>query len=157
VELAKPGTGHVQLVEGALEHLTEEQKKQYPVLHRFQTLVAGMLPGLGWNPRVGLQVRGWLEDAGLQNVSEKIMEIPVGRTNPDKKLGDMAKENLLQVVEHFAEASKGKKEKLAIYQIQSPRTLKIEQASLRIPISRPRNSSRYSKTSKLRLKIAAAS
>ncbi|KAL3296522.1 methyltransferase GliN [Colletotrichum asianum] len=107
VELAKPGSGYVQLVEGALEHLTEEQKPKYPVLHRFQTLVARMLPGLGWNQRVGLQVREWLEAEGLQGVSEKIMEIPVGVASSDRRLGDIAKQNLLEVVEHFAMAAKG--------------------------------------------------
>ncbi|EHK22003.1 uncharacterized protein TRIVIDRAFT_91355 [Trichoderma virens Gv29-8] len=106
IELAKPGTGWVQLVEGALEHLTEEQKPKYPALHRFQTLVARMLPGLGWNQRVGLQVRGWMEAEGLQDVSEKIMEIPVGAGNTDRRLGDLAKQNLLTVVEHFTQASK---------------------------------------------------
>ncbi|CAI0645812.1 unnamed protein product [Colletotrichum noveboracense] len=107
VELAKSGSGYVQLVEGALEHLTEEQKLKYPVLHRFQTLVARMLPGLGWNQRVGLQVREWLEAEGLQGVSEKIMEIPVGVASLDRRLGDIAKQNLLEVVEHFAMAAKG--------------------------------------------------
>lgn len=107
-ELAKPGSGYVQLVEGTLEHLTEEQKPKYPVLHRFQTLVARMLPGLSWNQRVGLQVREWLEAEGLQGVSEKIMQIPVGAANSDHRLGDAAKQNLLEVVEHFATAAKGR-------------------------------------------------
>ena len=108
IELAKPGTGWVQLVEGALEHLTEEQKLKYPALHRFQKLVARMLPGLGWNQRVGLQVRGWLESEGLQDVSEKIMEMPVGAGNPDRRLGDLTKQKLLEVVEHFTQPAKGK-------------------------------------------------
>ncbi|KAF4807287.1 N-methyltransferase gliN [Colletotrichum siamense] len=100
-ELAKPGSGYVQLVEGTLEHLTEEQKPDY------STLVARMLPGLSWNQRVGLQVREWLEAEGLQGVSKKIMEIPVGAANSDHRLGDAAKQNLLEVVEHFATAAKG--------------------------------------------------
>ncbi|RDW70936.1 hypothetical protein BP6252_07499 [Coleophoma cylindrospora] len=106
VELAKPGTGWVQFVEGALQHLSNEQKAKYPSLYRFQNLCGRMLPGLGWNPKVGLQIKGWLEELGL-DVSEKIMEIPVGVSNPDPRLGAMAKQNLLEVVENFREAARG--------------------------------------------------
>lgn len=105
VELAKPGTGWVQFTEGSLEHLTPEQRKQYPVLARFQALVAEMLPHFRWNPRPGKLVRQWLEEYGLEDVQEKVMEIPIGAGNSDPKLGQMAKQNMLEVVANFRTAA----------------------------------------------------
>lgn len=105
IDLAKPGTGWVQFTEGSLEHLTPEQRKQYPVLARFQSLVAEMLPHFRWNPRPGKLVRQWLEEYGLQEVQEKVMEIPIGAGNPDPKLGEMAKQNMLEVVSNFRTAA----------------------------------------------------
>ncbi|KAF4233111.1 hypothetical protein CNMCM8980_004523 [Aspergillus fumigatiaffinis] len=105
IELAKPGSGWVQFTEGSLEHLTPEQRKQYPVLARFQTLVAEMLPHFRWNPRPGKLVRQWLEEYGLEEVQEKVMEIPIGAGNKDPKLGEMAKQNMLEVVANFRTAA----------------------------------------------------
>lgn len=105
IDLAKPGTGWVQFTEGSLEHLNPEQRKQYPVLARFQSLVAEMLPHFRWNPRPGKLVRQWLEEYGLQEVQEKVMEIPIGAGNPDPKLGEMAKQNMLEVVSNFRTAA----------------------------------------------------
>ncbi|RHZ44676.1 N-methyltransferase gliN [Aspergillus thermomutatus] len=105
VELAKPQSGWVQFTEGSLEHLTPEQRQRYPVLARFQTLVADMLPNFGWNPRPGKLVRQWLEEYGLEEVQEKVMEIPIGAGNSNPKLGEMAKQNMLEVVANFRQAA----------------------------------------------------
>lgn len=56
-------------------------------------------------PRPGKLVRQWLEEYGLQEVQEKVMEIPIGAGNPDPKLGEMAKQNMLEVVSNFRTAA----------------------------------------------------
>jgi hypothetical protein len=96
MELAKPGMGMVQLIEGVI--LTEGQNPELPALYRLHRFIERMLPGFGWNIRVGLQVRSWFDSLGFIDVGEKPLEIPVGKTNPDAKLGRMAKKNLMDVM-----------------------------------------------------------
>ncbi|KAL4969539.1 N-methyltransferase gliN [Aspergillus stella-maris] len=105
IALAKPGTGYVQFTEGSLEHLTEPQKKQFPVLARFQATVAEMLPLLGWNPRPGKLVREWVAELGCVDVQEKVMEIGIGAGNEDRKLGGWAMRNMVETVRNFREAA----------------------------------------------------
>ncbi|KAL4863839.1 hypothetical protein BDV12DRAFT_176987 [Aspergillus spectabilis] len=106
IALAKPQTGYVQFTEGSLEHLTETQKRKFPVLARFQALVAQMLPQLGWNPRPGKLVKEWVGELGCVDVQEHVMEIPIGAANKDKALGEMAMRNMVETVGNFGEAAK---------------------------------------------------
>jgi hypothetical protein len=106
MELAKPGMGVIQLIEGML--LTEAQQPEFPALYRFHSFIERMLPGFGWNIRVGLQIRDWLDSLGLVEVGQKILEIPVGKSNPDARLGKMAKKNLMDVMKVWRQASSRK-------------------------------------------------
>lgn len=108
VELAVPGTGWVQFTEAVMEHMTPEEKGKFPVLARFQALLGEMLPILKWNPRSGLKVKEWLEAYNMADVQEKVMMVQVGASNPDPKLGAMAKLNMLEVVGKFKGAAECK-------------------------------------------------
>jgi hypothetical protein len=67
-----------------------------------------MLPGFGWNIRVGLQIRDWLDSLGLVEVGQKILEMPVGKSNSDAQLGKIAKKNFMYVMNVWRQASSRK-------------------------------------------------
>jgi len=102
VELVKPHTGWIQLVEPDMSgYMTPEEALHYPALKRFTELFAVLMPALGHDPQPGPKLKGWLYEAGVTNIQEKIIDLPIGKQARDPILGEAAKRNLLAVVRGF--------------------------------------------------------
>ncbi|EKG22619.1 hypothetical protein MPH_00023 [Macrophomina phaseolina MS6] len=105
-ELLKPGHGWLQLVEPNISsYLSEEEAAKYPALKEFSKLMGEIFPRLGHNPSPGPQLRAWLAEAGLRNIDEKIINLPIGKSASDPVLGEAAKNNVLQVFDGFQAAA----------------------------------------------------
>lgn len=105
-ELLKPGHGWLQLVEPNISsYLTVDEAARFPALSEFSKLMGEIFPRLGHNPSPGPLLRAWLAEAGLRNVDEKIVDLPIGKSAADPVLGEAAKHNVLQVFDGFHAAA----------------------------------------------------
>lgn len=89
-------------------YLTAAQKKTHPALSRFTEVIGTLMPLMGYNPRPGPALAGWLGNVGFRDVEEKIVEFPVGKSASDPELGRAAARNILSVVESFKGAAGSK-------------------------------------------------
>jgi hypothetical protein len=106
--LLKTG-GWIQLVEPDMTgYLTVAQKKTHPALSRFTEVISTLMPLMGYNPRPGPALVGWLGEVGFRDVEEKIVEFPIGKAASDPELGRAAARNILSVVGSFKGAAGSK-------------------------------------------------
>ena len=108
-ELAKPGSGWIQLLE--CDHsggFNDEQKAQWPRTREFGELVMKALECSGQYGQQGKNLRRWIEEAGAVDVVEVRMDVPVGKRADTDELRKITTNNLLSVVGNLKGARKGK-------------------------------------------------
>ena len=97
VELAKPGAW-IQLME--CDHsgaFSAEVAETHPALLQFGKLVISHLAKKGQCAQQGLHLKRYLTDAGALDVTEVILDIPVGASAADPTIGQVAANNLVEV------------------------------------------------------------
>lgn len=96
-KLLKPG-GYIQLVEPDASSYEGEDR---PAHRKLIAVYKEVWEKMGGNVRPGPDLKRWLEEAGLERVEEKVVELNLGAISENKALGEQWVENILTVVEHF--------------------------------------------------------
>lgn len=81
IELVKPG-GWIQLVEADHSGPASDGVAMRDAFRLIKELFRGM--GVGYE--YARLLRSWLEEAGLENVEERVLDVPLGKTNPKPEM-----------------------------------------------------------------------
>ena len=81
LELLKPG-GWIQLIEA--DNRVDE--RDGPAMHDFLELMKHVFTAMGANFHFARQIHGWLEEAGLINAQERVVNSYMGATNKNTQL-----------------------------------------------------------------------
>lgn len=98
IDLAKPG-GWVEFVEA---DFTGGPNSTGVYMAQFGRLVEAVFAGMGLKFDFALRLRGWLEEAGLEAVTEKIFDVPVGAKNPKQEFKEKSVFNFANVATVFS-------------------------------------------------------
>jgi len=98
-EYLKPG-GWVEMQDfDMVFYTTNGHFKRGCTLDRWTASIASGIESLGMEPHPGHKLKGWMEEAGLINVNEHILPVPLGPWPKDKKLKEIGTANLLQFLD----------------------------------------------------------
>ena len=90
--LLKPG-GWIQLVEADFNHCSMTG----PVMTRTHKLYRELFDIMGSGPHYAREMKGWLEDAGLEDVQLRTFDVRLGARHPDPKLAAIGVNTTCQV------------------------------------------------------------
>jgi hypothetical protein len=80
IGLLKPG-GYIQFVEA------DHSIAKGPAMTDFFRLLSDVFAVMDTGNDYAPQLKGWFEDSGLENVQEKVFDVPVGAANKDIEMG----------------------------------------------------------------------
>jgi hypothetical protein len=80
IGLLKPG-GYIQFVEA------DHSIAKGPAMADFFRLVSDVFKVMNTGNDYARQLKGWFEEAGLEDVQEKVFDIPIGISNEDSEMG----------------------------------------------------------------------
>ncbi len=103
IELVNPG-GWIQLVEAVFKGGLDTG----PAMLNCYRLFNEMFRIMGVNPHNAELMRGWCEEAGLEDVEERVVNIGVGAKNPKPELGAIGIQNVRQAISGFVGFAKCK-------------------------------------------------
>lgn len=94
----KPG-GWVEIQDFDLMYYSQDNSlpEDSYILRWLTTLFSGS-DQFGRDPRPGPKLKGWMEDAGFQNMGSRKVKIPVGPWPKDPQLKELGTYNLVQVL-----------------------------------------------------------
>ena len=104
IRALKPG-GWIQI--GDCDRVCPTSVAENPRYHDMWACVRAVCSASGVDPLEPPNFRGWLEDAGLENVQERTSMRVVGARNGDEELGRLGVEADLMVARAFVEGAKG--------------------------------------------------
>jgi len=104
IKLLKPG-GWIQI--GDCDRVCPTPVEENPKYHDFFKCIRAVCEASGADPLEAVKMRGWLEEAGLEDVQERTAMRKVGASNEDEKLGRRGIEADLVIAEGYAKAVKG--------------------------------------------------
>ncbi|KAL9125342.1 MAG: hypothetical protein Q9217_005443 [Psora testacea] len=119
VRATKPG-GWLQLVDvdmiGTADSRTSPSSPDPPAFSTLRKLAAALLV----DPSPGRMMKSWLDGAGLQDVTEKIYDMPAGVTHPEAAVGAIGRKNLLTVLEVYKKGYEVMEIEAAVISIPTP-------------------------------------
>lgn len=80
IDLLKPG-GYIQFVEA------DHSIAKGPAMTDFFRLLSDIFNVMNTGNDYARHLKGWFEDLGLEDVHEKVFDIPIGQSNPDTEMG----------------------------------------------------------------------
>jgi hypothetical protein len=98
IDLVKPG-GWVEFVEA---DMTGGPNSSGKYMAQFGKLAESIFTAMGVRFDFALQLRSWLEEAGLEDVTERVFDVPVGAKYTNADLGDKSIRNFSNVAAMFA-------------------------------------------------------
>ncbi|KAJ4127990.1 hypothetical protein NW768_008274 [Fusarium equiseti] len=103
IELLKPG-GWIQI--GDCDRVCPTSEGENPRYHDMFACIRAVCQASGLDPLEAPNMKGWLEEAGLERVEEKTAMRAVGKRNTDAELGRLGIEADLIIAKGFAAGAK---------------------------------------------------
>ncbi|CAI6331131.1 unnamed protein product [Periconia digitata] len=99
-ELVKPG-GWIELLE------QNHNSPRAGGLAKAEAMICEMFTIQGTGHDYGLRMKGWLQDAGMEDIHEQVFDVPVGPLNPNPEMAEKSVEQVTNAIKGFIPIARG--------------------------------------------------